>query len=851
MILYINGQKTESPKDKKLLSFLRDDLKFTSVKDGCSEGACGTCMVIADGKAIKACTRKLSQLEGKNIITAEGLSEHEKHVYADSFAKAGAVQCGFCIPGMIMSAKALLDSNPQPDRQDIKQAIKGNICRCTGYIKIEKAILNAAKIFREGGNITACSSAKLSGNFERIDAKEKVLGSGIYCDDLVFDNMIYAKALRSQYPRAVFNKINKAKAENHPDCVKILTAKDVPNNKIGHVIQDWDVMIPEGSETRYIGDAIALVAGRKKETLDELLSLIEIDYTPLPPITSTAAALDEEAPLIHPGGNIMSRENLQRGNAEEAISNSKYTVSCKYYTPAGDHAFMEPECAIALPNGDDGLSLYTGSQSIYDEQHEISSMLRIKPDKIHIMSTLIGGGFGGKEDMSVQHHAALMAWHTKLPVKVKFSRQESLNCHPKRHAMEMEFTTACDENGMLTALKAVIIADTGAYASLGGPVMQRACTHAAGPYNYQNIDITGLAVYTNNIVAGAYRGFGVTQVCFAIESNLNLLAEKAGISPWEIRYKNAIRPGQTLPNGQKATPDCALTETLEAVKDIYHTHPRAGIACAFKNCGKGVGMEDIGRCILSVEKGKIHIRTSAACMGQGLATMCIQMVCETSGLHPSLLIAELPDTSRTPDSGTSTSSRQTVVTGEATVRAAKKLAEALKTKSLPELEGMEFYEEYSAYTDPMGAEKDYPVSHVAYSYATQVVMLDEKGKVEKVVASYDVGTPVNMPALEGQIEGGVTMGLGFALTENFITEGGYPKTKFATLGLLRSTDIPDIEIIIARIPEERLFPYAYGAKGVGELCLIPAVPAAAHAYYRLDGRFRNTLPLRSTYYNSR
>lgn len=851
MKFFLNGQPVEAACDKKLLAFLRDDMRLTSVKDGCSEGACGTCMVIVDGKAVKACTRKLSQLEGKDIITVEGLSEREKAVYVECFAEAGAVQCGFCIPGMVISAKALIDANPNPTRQEVKKAIQPNICRCTGYVKIEEAILNAARYFRENLPIPARqAAASLSHPFKRVDAGDKILGKGIFADDLVFEGMIYAKALRSKYPRAMVNKIDISQAERHPDCVRILTAKDVPNNKIGHIVLDWDVMIPEGHETRYIGDAIALAGSRRKESLDEILSLIEVDYTELKPVTCPTDALKADAPLIHSKGNIMSKEYLKRGDADEAIRNSKYVVTKKYYTPFNDHAFMEPECAVALPVGADGLQLYTGGQSVYDEQREVSTMLGIPKENIRVTSMLVGGGFGGKEDMSVQHHAALMAWHTKLPVKVKFSRQESINCHTKRHAMEMEFTTACDEEGRLTAMKALLIADTGAYASLGGPVLQRACTHAAGPYNFQNIDILGMAVYTNNVVAGAYRGFGVTQSCFAMESNINLLAEKVGISPWEIRYKNAIRPGQVLPNGQIADPNCAMAETLEAVKEIYEAHPRAGIACGFKNSGKGVGLKDIGRCTLEVLNGKVRIRTSAACMGQGIATVCTQIVYETLGLDPALIIHETPDTVRTPDSGTSTASRQTVVTGEATRRASVKLKEALEGKTLEDLEGQEYYDEYFAETDPMVSPKEFPVSHVSYSYATQVVLLDEDGKVEKVVAAYDVGTPVNPRSVEGQIEGGVIMGLGFALTESFPIEGGYPKGKLGTLGIMRAPDAPPIEVLFTDVDREKL-PYAYGAKGVGELCLIPTSPAAAHAYYRLDGKFRHSLPLKDTYYKRR
>lgn len=844
----VNGKDYTTTEDKKLLSFLRDDLRFTSVKDGCSEGACGTCTVLVDGKKFKACVQKVSKFEGKKIITVEGLTEREKSVYEHCFAEAGAVQCGFCIPGMVIAAKSLLDINNNPSLDEVKKAIRGNICRCTGYKKIEEAILMAARFFRENLEIPEePKELHMNQRYKRPDVAEKVNGTGKFVDDLYLPGMIYAKAVRSKYPRAMVNKIDISKALEHQDCVRILLKKDVPDNVIGHMKKDWDVMIGEGEITRYVGDCIALVATNHKETLDEICSLVEVDYTELTPITSPQDALHGDAPLIHKDGNIMARASLVRGNADEAIKNSKYVVTRKYKTPHQEHGFMEPECAIAAPEGDDGILLYSGGQSVYDEQREIAMMLKIPKEKVHCHTQLVGGGFGGKEDMSVQHLAALMAWHTKKPVKVKFSRQESLAYHTKRHPMEIEFTTACDENGILTGMKAVIIADTGAYASLGGPVLQRACTHAAGPYNYQNVDILGMSVYTNNMVSGAFRGFGAAQSCFAMENNLNILAEEVGISPWEIRYRNAIRPGQILPNGQIADESVGLVECLEAVKDIYESNPYAGIAVGWKNSGKGVGIIDSGRCKLLIKDGKVHVLTSAACMGQGIAIMCKTMLCEATGLEPQIVIHESADTIKTPDSGTSTASRQTVVTGEAVKRASMKLKEDLdKGLTLNELEGKEYFGEYHPMTDGLTSTKEFPVRHVSYSYGVQVVILNEKGKVEKVVAAYDVGTPVNIQAVEGQIEGGMVMGLGYALTEEFKCEDGYCKTKLGTLGLMRSTETPELEVKLVKGPGE--IPLSFGAKGCGELCMIPTGAACSHAYYRLDGKLRTSMPLRETYY---
>ncbi len=387
--------------------------------------------------------------------------------------------------------------------------------------------------------------------------------------------------------------------------------------------------------------------------------------------------------------------------------------------------------------------MYTAGQSIYDDHREIVRMLGVAGEKVRTISKFVGGGFGGKEDMSVQHHAALLAWHSGRPVKLTLSRNESLRVHPKRHPMEIDCTTACDENGKLTAVRVRLVADTGAYASLGGPVLQRACTHAAGPYQIDNVDIEGRAIYTNNIPSGAFRGFGVTQTCFAMESNLNLLAREVGISPWEMRFRNAIEPGRVLSNGQIADEGTALKETLLAVKDVVDAHPDAGIACAFKNTGKGVGVRDVGRVKLKIENGQVVICTSAACMGQGIATVVLQIVAEAAGLDKSLLTVHAPDTDVTPDSGTSTASRQTTVTGEAARRAANVLKQELSHRALAELEGEEFYGEFDCVTDPMTSDKPNRVSHVAYGYATQVVLLDEAGRVEKVIAAHDVGRAIN------------------------------------------------------------------------------------------------------------
>ena len=842
----VNGKTYEVEKDKKLMRFLRDDLHLTSVKDGCSQGACGTCTVLVDGKTTRACIPMLSKVEGKEIVTVEGMTEREKEVYSYAFATAGAVQCGFCIPGMVMCAKGLIDKNPDPTRLEVVAAIRNNICRCTGYKKIIEGILLSAKIFREDLPVHDESGAVNVGQaIQRIDAKEKVLGTGEYPDDIYLDGMVYGSAVRSEYPRAKVLAIHPEEALAMDGVIGVYTADDIPGDvKVGHLKHDWDTMIPVGKVTHYLGDAICLVVAETQEILEQAKLKVKVDYEVLDPVLDPFEAMKPDAPLVHADGNVLAHEHLVRGDADKVIAESKYKVTTHYETPWTEHAFLEPECAVAMPF-DDGVFIYSSDQGTYDTQHECCIMLGLPPEKVIVENKLVGGGFGGKEDVSVQHHAALLAYLTKRIVKVKLSRQESIVVHPKRHPMWMDITTACDENGYLTAMKAVVVSDTGAYASLGGPVLQRACTHAAGPYNFQVIDIDGKAVYTNNPPAGAFRGFGVTQTCFGSERNLDLLAEKVRISPWEIRYRNAIRPGQVLPNGQIADPSTGVAETLEAVKEVYENEPYAGIACAMKNAGVGVGLPDWGRCRLLVKGGKVEIHAGASCIGQGLGTVLTQVVSETTGFSIDKIVYCRPNTANSPDSGTTSGSRQTLITGEAAKRACEKLMEDLKGSSLEALEGRDYVGEYLAKTDKMGSDVPNPVSHVAYGYATQVCVLNEDGTIKKVVAAHDVGKAVNPISVEGQIEGGVVMSLGYALTEQYEIKDGYPVSRYGTLGLFKADKTPDVEPIIVEKPGVDV---GYGAIGIGEITSIPTAPAVAGAYYKWNGEFQTKLPLVNTPY---
>lgn len=922
----VNGKRVSTSKQTSMLRFLRDELHLHSVKDGCSEGACGACMILVDGKPTRACVLKTQRAAGKEIVTVEGLTDLEKEAFVYAFGVSGSVQCGFCTPGMVISAAGLLRQNPDPTDEEIKTAIRGNLCRCTGYRKIIEGIRLAGQVLRGEKKIDYEPEKEDYGRVGtrtfRVDVRKKVLGTGKYPDDIeiedvwqnlnraygleedvpyrrrsrelesaaslpeglersqeraalarrdgsIYDGnaenrsdvygfdasaMAYASCVRAAYPRAVVRKIDLSEARQVPGVIGILTAADVPHNKVGHIQQDWDVMIAEGDTTRMVGDAICLVVAENRDALEEAKKLVHVDYEVLEPVRNIDEARRPDAPKIHETGNLCQSRHVTRGDARRALQASKYTVTETFETPFTEHAFLEPECAVAFPYKD-GVKILSTDQGAYDTRREVAIMFGWNPERVVVENQLIGGGFGGKEDVSAQHIAALAAWTYKRAVKVHFSRQESINFHPKRHAMKATFTLGCDEHGKFTGLDCEIFFDTGAYASLCGPVLERACTHAVGPYTYQNTDIRGYGYYTNNPPAGAFRGFGVTQSEFALECVIDLLAKKAGLSPWEIRFRNAIEPGLVLPNGQIADGSTALKETLLAVRDVFEKNSgHAGIACAMKNAGVGVGLPDKGRARLQVEEGDVVIYSAASDIGQGCLTVFCQDVAEITGLPMSRIRNAVSNTENAPDSGTTSGSRQTLLTGEAVRGAGRKLREALDAAGgeLSRLEGQAFSYVYFEPTDKLGAAKPNPKSHIAYAYATNVAVLDDEGRVTDIYAAYDAGRVINPLSIEGQIEGGVLMSMGYGVTEDFPLKDCVPKARFGTLGLLRATQIPEIHaIMVHHEPEEGDIETAFGAKGIGEITAIPAAPAIAGAYYELDGKLRTKLPLEDTYYRKK
>ena len=861
--LIVNGEPRsfEVERGTSLLELLREHCGFISPKNGCSpQGQCGCCTVIVgdngSGKAMISCAVPASKVAGKSVFTLEGLSEIERDTFARSFVAAGGLQCGFCIPGIVMRAKHLLDKNAQPSRAEIERSLAPHICRCTGYTKIVDSIEIAARSLKGGEPLPELdTSGSVGSSLPRQDGEKFVLGDHRYIDDMSVPGMLHGALLFSPHPRARVVSINTTNAEQLEGVVKVITARDVPGNRYqGLIYKDWPLFIAESEETRCVGDVIAAVAAVDYRTARRALELIEVEYEVLQPVTTPEDALKPDAPIIHPQthpqGNLLSTSIVKRGDADEALNNSAHVVEATFSTQLIEHAFLEPESCLALPLDDGRLQVYSQGQGVFDDRRQIASFLGVPEDQLNVTLVSNGGAFGGKEDLSIQGQTALLSMLTRQPVKLTITRDESICLHPKRHPIKMTYTVGCDAEGHLTFVRARMIGDKGAYASVGTKVLERAAGHACGPYRVPNVDVEALAVYTNNLPCGAMRGFGANQAAFGIEGALDMLAEKVGIDGWEIRWRNVVDVGDQFCTGQTFEHGVGIKKTLLAVRDAYRNAKYAGIACGIKNVGIGNGMPEYGRCTITVENDEsLTIRTGFTEMGQGLFTVMIQMMCETlngtgSAIDPRRVHA-IADTSHPVDCGMTTASRATVLAGNAVVNAAHKLKADLQQHSLRELVGREYFGECAiTYTTALGAQTDKPVTHFSYGFATQVVILDDDGKLKKVVAAHDVGRVINRKLLEGQIEGSIHMGLGYALTEELKLENGVPvSTKMNALGLLRAHHMPEIEIIVIEEPAPS---GPFGAKGVGEIGLVPTAPAVAGALYKFDGIRRFSLPMKDS-----
>jgi aldehyde oxidoreductase len=847
MITYsLNGTKRsfEGDPEESLLDHLRIENRITSAKDGCSgQGVCGACTVEINGKARLACRTKMRSLDGADIYTVEGLPEKFRTVISRAFAGKGAVQCGFCSPGMVMRAKTLYNNNKTPSRNEIIKAISPNLCRCTGYVKIVNAIEEAFKQLNGTAASVEKTSAEIGNRFPKYMAAETALGQWDFIDDMHFDSMLHAALRFSDHPRARVIRIDTSEALRAEGVIRVFTSGDIPGKHCtGLVFSDWPLMIGEGETTHYLGDVLAGVVAETEAKARSAAKLISIEYEVLDAVTDMHEALSPASIQVHEGrSNVLETSSIRSGDVERELSAAAWVAHGIYETQRIEHAFLETETAVALPE-EEGVRLYSQGQGVYVDRTAVSEILGLPEEKVRVIQVQNGGGFGGKEDITVQGHASLFAYILKRPVKVHLNRDESIIMHPKRHPVWMDISLACDNNGKLTALKLTAVGDTGAYASVGTKVMERMVGHATGGYSVPVVDIKAMTVYTNNIPSGAMRGFGVPQIVFAVEGCVDELCRMGGFDRWQIRYDNALEDGRRTATGQLLK-GVGLKRTLLAVKDVFNNARYAGIACGIKNTGVGNGMTDSSEVSIHIiSETKVIVNHGWSEMGQGIHTMAIQILHRETGIDPSIIEVRV-DTQAGLSTGMTTSSRATVLLGNAIIDASAMINEDLRKGSLRQLAGRVYRGRYVCdWTCRPGVNNENPVIHFAYGYATQVAILDDNGMLSRMVAAHDAGKIINRMLFEGQIEGALHMGMGYALTEDLPLVNGRPVSlKFNDLGIIRADEMPETEVIGI---EEKDPVGPYGAKGIGEIGMVPTAAAIANALCAYDSIRRTKLPLR-------
>ena len=852
----LNGLPVTVGDHPHLLAALREELDVTSPKDGCApSGQCGCCTVLVDGKATVSCSLALERVAGKSVTTLEGVEPDERERYARAFAATGALQCGFCTPGIVMRAKALVDKDgPALTRDKAARHLGGHLCRCTGY----HSILDAIGTLATGEEVAVPwpSSARsdegaapgwgVGSRNVKYQSDLLALGDKDYVDDLRVPAMLHAAAVLAEHARADIRGIDTSAASAVPGVERVLTAADIPAGghlKVGLIHRDWPVFIPVGGRTSYTGDVLALVVAADKATARHAATLVEVDYAPLTPFADalTALASDEDA-VWGLDGNVLSRSAYERGDVDAALDASAHVVHEVFTTQRVEHAFLEPESTLAVPLPDGRLEVFSGGQGVWDDRRQIADVLA-EPDTnvlVHLVAN--GGAFGGKEDTSNQCQTALAARLLDRPVKCTLSREESFRLHAKRHPVRIEAWAGCDAEGRLTALRSRIIGDTGPYASVGMKVLERAAGHASGPYVWPTIDVEALAVRTNNPVCGAFRGFGANQSQFAAEGLVDRLADAAGIDRWEMRARNVITPGCTWGPGQVMDDGClGAGDCLDAVRPAYDAAIAAGkavgLGLGLKNSGLGNGFVEVARAVVHfAEDGTVEVRHCWTEMGQGVHTVALQVAVDELGVAPAD-VRVVVDTSRELGAGQTTGSRGTLMAA-GSVQAACRAALADGCKPGVDYEG----EHRVDWTHALGTVEN-PTIHSAFGYAAQLVVMDrETGAIDRVLAAHDVGRVMNPLLCEGQVVGSVHMGLGYALSEDFPTDDQArpTHTTLRQLGILRAKDVPPIDVVLIERPQPRS---PYGVKGVGEIGLVPTAGAVAAAMRARDGVWRSSLPL--------
>lgn len=883
----LNGSPVAIPEEENrtLLEYLRNVKCMKGTKEACGTGHCGACSVLVDGRLTRACVTMLKRLDGRAVETIENApADKMLQTIQRSFLDVGAVQCGFCTPGMVIATKALLLQNPTPSEDAIYAGLRNNYCRCTGYVKIIEAIkLSAARLRGENPGIddfrTRESSVIIAGKDQvvpeiagsalgksvwDVDGLAKTGGTLKFCDDLGpeefgEDIMLHGAFVWAPVPHGKIRSVDYSAVECAPGVVRVVTWKDVPGlNKMGNWTPDQPVFCKD--EVQFLGDHLALVVADTQEHARAAAKLAKIDCEVLPGIYSIAEGYQKNSFIVHTG-----RVSGDTEKAKQDPGIVKVRVS-KEIEPQ-EHACMEPVSAIGYSQGDK-LTIYACTQAPFEVRRMLAKVMDRPEESIRVVATPLGGGFGKKCDAFLEAPAAVAASVCSKPVKITLSRREDLVLTTKRHGYHTDYEIGFTPEGKFHYLDCRMFSDGGPYECESYGTLMTGALMSGGPYIIENVKVEASAIRNNNLQGGAFRGYGINQAAISIETAMDMMAEKLGIDPFELRRRNAVYPGAASVGGEILQYSMGMMDTIdqcekklkEALKKYEGQYPKGnkvlgwGVASGFKNVGVGKGIfTDDGACKLTLRgDGRLHMIVSGTDMGQGFRTAMTQIASETLGMDIANIDIVIGDTEITIPTGESVSERQTLCGGRAVYEACEKLKADLAAR--PWQPGEERKAEYYFACDPCfpigdfeGAAKqgaryrNFP----AYAYATQAAIVEvdkETGHVQvlKFIAAHDVGRAINPHIIEGQMHGSCSMGQGYALTEGFPTKDGHPvKKTYRELGLPRAEDTPDYELILIEDPEPQ---GPYGAKGISEVATVPATPAILNAVSNAIGVRVNKVP---------
>ena len=903
---FVNGKKVspEVSEGTTLLDILRKNLRLTGTKCGCGIGTCGSCMVIIDGKAMRSCLIRPDRLESARVETIESLNTGNRfHPLQKAFIDKQGTQCGFCAPGMLMSAKALLDKNPKPTIDEVKRGLRRNLCRCTGYQQAIEAVLEASGQLSPGERIGGFDiidgvdgSDWVGKSVPRKGADELVTGKAKFTDDLPDpDDILYLATKRSDRAHAKIVSIDSSETIKIPGVVRVITARDIPGeNRYGKIVRDIPVLADD--KVRSYSDAVALVVADSYESARKGRDALKIEYADLEPIFDPAKSLDTDAPKLHPKGNLLYEFNIIKGNIEKGFEKCDAVVEHEFSTISVDHAQLEPEAAIAYFDDSGKLCVKAPTQHVYFDRLNIIRALGVPKDDVRVIQPPVGGAFGKREDVYAQIHTALAAFLIRKPVRTVYTREETFGVTQKRHPVKIKIKVGANKSGRIKAFYADVLADTGAYSSWGPNILRKICVHVSGPYEIHNVRVEGKSVYTNNIFCGAMRGFGTPQAVFASESALDMLAEKLGIDPVKFRIMNSFKPGSKTATGQevklapgkktiKLVADKAGWDKPKGIPAVSNLKRGRGIASLWYGIGFGAGIPDQGDAIIELAPdGKAKVFVSTVDYGQGSNTIFAQITAETLGLRFSDVIMVTGDSDTTPNCGSTVATRQTYITGNAIKMtcdilrkdilkvASEKLScdiddviikngEAGRIsdpkKKIPMFEIFTSFKEYGKplrreaifkgekYTQHLDPKTGQGNAYHPIAYGTQaaeVTVDTETGKVsvDRIIACHYIGRALNPESVRGQILGGISMGWGYALTEDVVQiDGKVTADNFGQYRIMKSSDMPQYDVILLEDPEPT---GPYGAIGIGEPPTVATAPAILNAIYDAVGVRITSLP---------